>query len=106
LHDPPGEDNALKVHPNAPEAIKLAEQHLAHAVPETNPWACIIMLIIAVGVMAYTAEMVSHAYAYFCEMPADLVRTRSWSRVLNLCGCKARSKKSKSGPMFSLPSIT
>jgi Ca2+:H+ antiporter len=57
LHDPPGEDNALQVHPDAPEEIKIHERQLLLAEPETNPWACIMLLVVGVGIMAYTAEM-------------------------------------------------
>lgn len=59
LHDPPGENNALQVHPDAPEAIKREEWRLANEDPEVNPWMCIGMLAVAVGIMAATAEMVS-----------------------------------------------
>ena len=64
LHDPPGDGNALRVHPNAPEELKRQEWHLAHADPECNQWVCIVMLILAVGVMAFTAEQVS-LFSYF-----------------------------------------
>lgn len=40
LHAPPGEDNALQVHPGVPEEIKKREWHLAHAEPKVNPWVC------------------------------------------------------------------
>lgn len=59
LHNPPGEDNALKVAPNAPLQLKQEEQHLAHAEPDINPWACILLLVVTVGIMAATAEFVS-----------------------------------------------
>jgi Ca2+:H+ antiporter len=49
------------VHPDAPEGIKRAEWELEHQDPETNPWVCIALLVIAVGVMAYTAEIVSYS---------------------------------------------
>ncbi|KAI0804620.1 hypothetical protein BC629DRAFT_1488445 [Irpex lacteus] len=56
LHNPPGEDNALKVAPNAPLQLKQEEQHLAHAEPDVNPWVCILLLVVTVGIMAATAE--------------------------------------------------
>lgn len=56
LHDPPGENNAFTVHPDAPEAFKDEEKALEEEEAKTGPWTCIIMLIIAVGIMAYTAE--------------------------------------------------
>lgn len=59
LHNPPGEDNALKVAPNAPLKIKEEEKHLRTVDPEINPWACIVLLLITVAIMAVTAEFVS-----------------------------------------------
>ncbi|KZP13047.1 hypothetical protein FIBSPDRAFT_835491 [Athelia psychrophila] len=56
LADPPGENNAFTVHPDAPEAFKEEEKHLEEEEALTGPWTCIIMLLIAVGIMAYTAE--------------------------------------------------
>jgi Ca2+:H+ antiporter len=61
LYDPPGDDNAFSVHPDAPEELKKAEWDFAHQDPETSPWVCIILLAITVAVMAYTAEIVSCA---------------------------------------------
>lgn len=57
LHDPPGDDNAFQVHPDAPEEIKKAEWDLAHQDPEISPWVCIALLAVTVGIMAYTAEI-------------------------------------------------
>ncbi|KII95922.1 hypothetical protein PLICRDRAFT_99140 [Plicaturopsis crispa FD-325 SS-3] len=56
LHNPPGEDNALRPHPDAPIEIKHEEAHLKHADPEINPWACMLLLVLTVGLMAPTAE--------------------------------------------------
>lgn len=67
LHNPPGDDNALRLHPDAPEEMKRQEWHLAHADPECNQWVCIVMLILAVGVMAFTAEQVC-LFHYFCNI--------------------------------------
>lgn len=70
LHDPPGDDNAFRVHPDAPEELKRQEWHLAHADPECNQWVCIAMLILAVGVMAFTAEQVG-PLSYFGDVLVD-----------------------------------
>lgn len=59
LHNPPGENNALTVPHDAPDAIKHEEHHLLQQEPKTNPWLCMILLIITVAVMAATAEFVS-----------------------------------------------
>ncbi|KAF7978300.1 hypothetical protein HWV62_895 [Athelia sp. TMB] len=56
LADPPGDNNAFMVHPDAPEGFKLAEKELEEEEAESGPWVCIIMMLVAVGIMAYTAE--------------------------------------------------
>lgn len=56
FHNPPGEDNAGRVHHLAPEQLKEEEKRLAEEDPETNVWVCIVMLILAIGLMAITAE--------------------------------------------------
>jgi len=56
LHDPPGEDNALHLHPTAPEALKEEERKLAEAEPEANSWVCLGAIVITIALMAVTAE--------------------------------------------------
>ncbi|KAJ3555454.1 hypothetical protein NM688_g2569 [Phlebia brevispora] len=56
LHDPPGEGNALKVAPNAPQGVVKQEEHLKEEQPKINTWACLIMLAVTVAIMAATAE--------------------------------------------------
>ncbi|KAF9528625.1 hypothetical protein CPB83DRAFT_304938 [Crepidotus variabilis] len=58
LHNPPGEDNAMALHlaPNAPEALKHEAELFKKREPELNQWVCIIMLLVALGLMATTAE--------------------------------------------------
>lgn len=58
LHDPPGDDNALQPHPDAPAAVKEHEEKLANEDPEVNQWLCIAVIIVAVALMAVTAEFV------------------------------------------------
>ncbi len=64
LADPPGQDNALAIGPNAPKALVAHEEELQHVDPETNPWACIVLLLITVGIMAATAEWVRLSFLY------------------------------------------
>ncbi|KAL0580930.1 hypothetical protein V5O48_001124 [Marasmius crinis-equi] len=56
LHNPPGDDNALKTDPNAPVAVKHEEDQLLHEEPEVSQWVCIAMLVITIALMAATAE--------------------------------------------------
>ncbi|KAI0822160.1 hypothetical protein BC628DRAFT_1328011 [Trametes gibbosa] len=56
LHNPPGDNNALTVPYDAPEAIHEEETELLEENPLVNPWACILLLIVTVGLMAVTAE--------------------------------------------------
>jgi len=58
LHDPPGEDNLFMPHPDIPPEALRKERELAEAKPEVNPWACIILLAITVGLLGVTAEFV------------------------------------------------
>lgn len=59
LHNPPGENNAGTVQPNAPKAIHEEELYLHTTDPELNQWVAIVVLIITIGLMAATAEWVS-----------------------------------------------
>ncbi|KAI8976412.1 hypothetical protein BD414DRAFT_423311 [Trametes punicea] len=56
LHNPPGENNALTVPHDAPVEIHLEEKHLLEEEPRVNSWACMILLIVTVALMAVTAE--------------------------------------------------
>ncbi|OBZ72759.1 Vacuolar calcium ion transporter [Grifola frondosa] len=56
LHNPPGKNNALKVTPDAPKELKHEEKLLKEEVPEVGPLACLLLLIVTVGIMAFTAE--------------------------------------------------
>jgi len=56
LHNPPGEDNALQLHPTAPKALKEEERKLAEEEPEANSWVCLGAIIITIALMAVTAE--------------------------------------------------
>jgi Ca2+:H+ antiporter len=56
LHNPFGEDNALHLHPNAPEELKDEERRLANTDPEVNQWVLLVMLCGTIAVLATTAE--------------------------------------------------
>ncbi|CAL1702750.1 unnamed protein product [Somion occarium] len=67
LANPPGEDNALKVAPNAPLELKQEEHHLTQIEPEIGPWACILMLAVTVAIMAATAEWLVESIEFVRE---------------------------------------
>lgn len=56
LTNPPGEDNALELHPAAPDALKEKERNLAEADAEANSWVCLGTIAITIGLLAVTAE--------------------------------------------------
>jgi len=67
LHNPPGEDNALRLHPQAPVALKHEEDHYIAADPEVNQWVCIAMIIVSIGIMAATAEWLVESIEFVRE---------------------------------------
>jgi hypothetical protein len=58
LHDPPGDEDNLHQHKDAPQELKEEEMRLATLDPEVNQWVCIVVLIVALALMAVTAEFV------------------------------------------------
>ena len=56
LYNPPGEDNTLQLHPTAPAALKEEERKLAEEDPEVNSWVCLGVIVIAIALVAVTAE--------------------------------------------------
>ncbi|KAJ3743377.1 hypothetical protein DFH05DRAFT_1447445 [Lentinula detonsa] len=56
LHDPPGDNDTLAEHPDAPLALLDEEEYLKHGEPEVSQWVCLGMLAITIGLMAATAE--------------------------------------------------
>jgi len=56
LTNPPGDANALELHPTAPEAMREMERELREAEPEVNSWVCLGTIIITIALMAVTAE--------------------------------------------------
>nr|AVR29894.1 putative calcium-hydrogen exchanger 2 [Ganoderma lucidum] len=67
MHNPPGDNNALKVPHDAPEELKHEEKHLREEEPLANPWACMILLGITVAIMAITAEMLVESIEFVRE---------------------------------------
>lgn len=67
LADPPGEDNALTVGPDAPKELVQHEQLLRKEDPDINPWACIILLAVTIGLMAPTAEWLVESIEFVRE---------------------------------------
>jgi len=66
LHNPPGDDNALKPHPQAPLALLHEEKHLVNDEPEVSQWVCMVMLAITIALMAATAEWVRFFNSRLC----------------------------------------
>lgn len=58
LHNPPGDDNALRPSAEAPVALKHEEEHLIATDPEVNQWVCLVMIAVSIAFMAATAEWV------------------------------------------------
>jgi len=56
LNNPPGDNNALTVHPLAPEAVHKAEEEVRNKQPKLRPLVCVIVLLVTVPLMAATAE--------------------------------------------------
>ncbi|KAL4244451.1 Ca(2+):cation antiporter (CaCA) family protein [Abortiporus biennis] len=56
LANPPGEQNALSVAPNAPPELHKELEELENAEPEINPFYGVVFLLVTVGIMAVTAE--------------------------------------------------
>ncbi|KAL1666757.1 XRN 5'-3' exonuclease N-terminus-domain-containing protein [Schizophyllum commune] len=67
LHNPPGDDNALRPREDAPEEHKREEKHLEEGDPEMSPWVCIAMLVVTIGIMAATAEWLVDSIEYVRE---------------------------------------
>ncbi|KAJ1303801.1 hypothetical protein OPQ81_008224 [Rhizoctonia solani] len=56
LHNPPGENNALELHPSAPEAEKRREAKLEKETALIGPWFGVVLLVVTVALIAVTAE--------------------------------------------------
>jgi hypothetical protein len=78
LYHPPDATDAFMPHPEIPAEALRKEQELAEVDPDVNPWACIIVLAITVGLMDVTAEFVrftrlSHSRATLSRLSPQLV---------------------------------
>ena len=58
-------------HPEIPAVALRKEQELAEAEPDVNPWACLILLVITVGLMGVTAEFVR--FTRLSPLPRGLI---------------------------------
>ncbi|TFK73012.1 hypothetical protein BDN72DRAFT_762300 [Pluteus cervinus] len=67
LHNPPGEDNILALHPLAPQELIEHEKKLASAEPEVNQYVCIVVLIFTIGILATTAEFLVETVEFVRE---------------------------------------
>ncbi|KAH7334060.1 hypothetical protein B0J17DRAFT_675192 [Rhizoctonia solani] len=56
LHNPPGENNSLELHPSAPEIEKRKEAEIEQEQPLIGPWFGIVLLAVIVALIAVTAE--------------------------------------------------
>ncbi|KAI0699516.1 hypothetical protein C8T65DRAFT_742494 [Cerioporus squamosus] len=56
LHDPPPEHVGITTPQDAHPAIKHEEARLLAEEPKTNPWACMLVLLMTVAMMAVTAD--------------------------------------------------
>ncbi|KZV70950.1 hypothetical protein PENSPDRAFT_664752 [Peniophora sp. CONT] len=67
LHNPPGDNNALKVAPDAPIEERIKAEKLQEEVPEVNFYACVILLVISVALMGVTAEFLVESIEFVRE---------------------------------------
>ena len=72
LHNPPGEDNALTLHPGAPEALKAMERNLAEEDPEASSWVCLGAIAITIALMAATKRFVLDSFVMIVSSNQDL----------------------------------
>jgi len=56
LHNPPGENDDLCAHPNAPASFKADVDKLREEEPVVNPFFCIVVLTITVVLLGVTSE--------------------------------------------------
>jgi Ca2+:H+ antiporter len=67
LHNPPGDDNALQLPANAPEALRQRERELEEKTPKLSPWVCLVIIPITIALMAITAEFLVESIERFIE---------------------------------------
>ncbi|KAF9008797.1 hypothetical protein BDQ17DRAFT_1236822 [Cyathus striatus] len=67
LHNPPGDDNALRPATNAPRELTHEEAQLEAEDPELNQYVCVVMIIITVSIMAVTAEWLVESIEFVRE---------------------------------------
>jgi len=57
IHNPMGHEHGLHEHKDAPEELKKRIAQMAEEEPKMNVWVCIISLVVTVGLLAFTAEL-------------------------------------------------
>jgi Ca2+:H+ antiporter len=67
LHNPPGENNILALHPLAPQEFKEQEHHLSQAEPDVNQYVCIVMLLVVLCLTGLTAEFLVQSIEFVRE---------------------------------------
>jgi len=67
LHNPPGEANALRIRPDAPEALKHQERKFFEGEPEVNQYVCIVVLLLSIAIMAATVEWLVESIEFVRE---------------------------------------
>jgi Ca2+:H+ antiporter len=86
LHNPPGDNNAFQLGPDAPREVVQKELELEETVPEVNPWACVLLLVVSVTIMAVTAEFVCKIYTFLSLHPLKALtvgrKRRACARVV------------------------
>ncbi|KAG6833848.1 hypothetical protein H0H87_011782 [Tephrocybe sp. NHM501043] len=58
LHNPPGDNDNLHEHPNAPASFKADIANMEEEEPAVNPWVCILVLLVTVVLLGFTSEFV------------------------------------------------
>ncbi|CAE7148402.1 unnamed protein product, partial [Rhizoctonia solani] len=56
LHNPPGENNSLELHPGATAIEKQKEEQIEQEQPQIGPWFGVVLLTVVVALIAVTAE--------------------------------------------------
>jgi Ca2+:H+ antiporter len=67
LHNPFGKETAFE-HATSTDEAKMKQQKLLEEDPEINQWVGIMVLLVAVAIMAVTAEWVSWMFEGCCKL--------------------------------------
>ncbi|KAJ3712667.1 hypothetical protein C8R42DRAFT_594345 [Lentinula raphanica] len=72
LHNPPGNDNSFRALPDAPAAIVQQERDLLEKEPEINPWVCMILLVLTIGLIAPTTQFLADSVDIVGEVEGSI----------------------------------